>query len=270
MAVPLGKVDVYAREHPAELHRAPMIETRYFSFNTQRRPLNDPRVRRALALAIDRQTIVDRVVKGGHEAATRFVPAALREQTSSASSLREAEHRFDPDAGRKLLAAAGIPAKDFPKLELTAWSSSQAPVLEAVQQMWKRELGLDVAIAIREARVHWSALESGDYDIAFVTAIPDVADIAQLLGDFVTGAHDNHPHWSDRKFDDAFNHAVRTLDPRARNDAFLAAEQILLGAAPLTPVYFNTRIWLMSPRVRGWQEDGLWSRCYQQVYLDEK
>ena len=45
---------------------------------------------------------------------------------------------------------------------------------------------------------------------------------------------------------------------------------MLLEAAPLTPVYFNTKIWLMSPRVRGWQEDGLWSRCYQNVYLDEK
>jgi oligopeptide transport system substrate-binding protein len=169
-----------------------------------------------------------------------------------------------------LLAAAGISAKDFPKLEVTAWSSSQTPVLEAAQQMWRQELGIDFSITIREARVHWNALQTADYDIAFVSAIPDVADIAQMLGDFVTGAHENWPHWSHRLFDEQFAHAIVSTDPAERSAAFTAAERVLLFSAPLTPVYFNTRIWLMSPRVRGWQEDGLWTRCYHNVYLDEK
>ena len=136
--------------------------------------------------------------------------------------------------------------------------------------MWRRELGLDVAIAIREARVHWNALRAGDYDIAYVSAIPDVADTAQMLGDFVTGAPDNYPHWSDAAYDQSIAAAMTLVDRQARADAFVVAEQHLLAAAPLTPIYFNTKIWLMSPRVRGWQEDGLWTRCYQNIYLDEK
>ena len=55
-----------------------MIETRYFSFNTRRRPLDDERIRRALALALDRRIIVERVVKGGQQPASRFTPPALR------------------------------------------------------------------------------------------------------------------------------------------------------------------------------------------------
>jgi oligopeptide transport system substrate-binding protein len=75
MAVPSSKVEAYAKERPGELHRAPMIETRYFSFNTQRRPLADERVRRALSLALDRKTIVERVLRGGQQPATRVLPA---------------------------------------------------------------------------------------------------------------------------------------------------------------------------------------------------
>jgi oligopeptide transport system substrate-binding protein len=269
MAVPVSKVDAYAQERPGELHRTAMIETRYFSFNTKRRPLDDERVRRALALAIDRQKIVERVVKGGQQPATRFVPPALRIVAGNASALA-GEHRYDPDTARRLLAEAGVDAKKFPKLEITAWSSSQSPVLEAAQQMWRQELGLDFAIAIREARVHWNALKVGDYDIAFVTAVPDVADIAQLLGDFVSDASENYPQWRDRTFDEAFTHASLATDVTTGAAGFLAAEQRLLESAPLTPAYFNTKVWLMSPRVRGWQEDGLWTRCYQNVSLDEK
>lgn len=255
MALPVSKLDVYAKERPAELRRAPMIETRYFSFNTQRKPLDDERVRRALALALDRQKITERVLRGGQDPAGRFVPAALREAKGGPRS----EHRYEPEEARRLLAAAGIDPKQFPKLEVTAWSSSQTPVLEAAQQMWRQELGIDLPIAIREARVHWDALNTGNYDIAFVSAIPDAADIAQMLGDFVTGAHDNWPHWGDRAYDEAFGQG-----------RYAEAEQRLLESAPLTPIYFNTRIWLMSPRVRGWQEDGLWTRCFQNIHLDEK
>lgn len=266
MAVPFAKVEAYAQERAAELHRAPMIETRSFCFNTRRPPLDDERVRRALSLALDRRQIVDRVLRGGQEPAARLLPAALRESTSVPADFTAAEHRHDPAAARQLLAAAGIDGKNFPRFEVTAWSPSQTPVLEAAQQMWRQELGLEVSIAIREARVHLTALAAGDYDIAFVTAIPDVADAVGLLGDFVSQAPENYPHWSHSGFDAAFARAVS----QASTPALLEAERLLLQSAPVAPVYFNTKIWLMSARVRGWQEDGLWSRCYQSVTLDEK
>jgi oligopeptide transport system substrate-binding protein len=232
-----------------------MIETRYLSFNTQRPPLNNPRVRRALALALDRTQLTERVLQGGQPATGRFVPPALRAAVEP--DLSAVEHSYDPAAARALLAAAKINPKTLPRLELSFWSTPA--VLEAIQAMWRRELGIDVALAQREARVHLAALATGGYDIAFITAIPDIADPADLLGDFTTGAPENYPHWSDAAFDAAL----------ARGDT-PAAERRLLEAAPLTPLYFNTKIWLMSPRIRGWQEDGLWSRCYQQVFLNER
>jgi oligopeptide transport system substrate-binding protein len=115
--------------------------------------------------------------------------------------------------------------------------------------------------------VHLSALATGDYDVGFVTAIPDVADAAQVLGDFVSGAPENYPQWRDADFDAAIARATTLADPTVRNVTLRDAETLLLQRAPLAPIYFNAKIWLMSPRVRGWQEDGLWGRCYQGIYL---
>ncbi len=251
MAVPFSKVPAYARDRPAELHRAPMIETRYLAFNTRRPALND-RARRALALALDRQKIVERVLQGGQIAAGHFLPPALR----GVGDPPHGSTTFQPEEARRQLAAAGYPGgKGFPKLELSGWTQSQ--VLEAVQQMWRDELGIEVGLAVREAKVHLDALRTGNFDLAFVTSIPDVADPAAMLADFTHDAPLNYPRWHDAAFD-ADLAAGRTL----------AAEERLLAATAVTPLYFNTKIWLMSPRVRGWEEDGLWGRCYQQVSLD--
>lgn len=261
VGIPQAKIDVYARERPADLHRAPMIETRYVAFNTRRPALADAQVRRALALAIDRQKLVDRVTRGEQPIAERFVPPALAPQPLPPTAL----HRHDPAAARQLLAG-----RTLPRLELTAWSASQIPVIEALQAMWRETLGVDVAISVRELKVHLDALATGNFDLAFISAIPDVADPANLLGDFATGAPENYPHLSDPAFDAAYTRALSLSDPAARNAALSAAEQRLLETAAVTPLYFNTKIWLMSPRVRGWQEDGLWSRSYHQISLDEK
>jgi oligopeptide transport system substrate-binding protein len=266
MAVPRSKLDAYAQERPAEVHRAPMIETRYLAFNTQRPPLNDERVRRALALAIDRRTIAERILRGGQLPADRLVPPALRPDLPGSP----AEFRYDPVAARQMLAATGLDPKNFPRLELSAWSQSQVPVLEAVQAMWREALGIETAIATRDGKVHFNALATGDYDIGFITAIPDVADAANLLVDFVTGVPENYPRWSDAGFDAAFRQALTLADPAAQAKTLHEAENRLLQAAPVAPLYFNTKIWLMSPRVRGWQEDGLWGRAYAPVFLDTK
>jgi oligopeptide transport system substrate-binding protein len=268
MAVPISKLDLYSRERPDELHRAPMIETRYLSFNTRRPPLNDSRVRLALALAIDRQAIVERVLKGGQQPASRLLPATLG--VSIDDVFHERTQRHDPSRARQLFDGAGINPKNFPRLEATAWSSSQTPVLEAVQAMWRQELGVEISIAIREAKVHLSSLMSGDYDIAFVTAIPDVADAAEILADFVSAAPENYSHWNDPWFDLNFNDARAIAEPQQRAATLSELETRILRDAPIAPVYFNTKIWMMSPRVRGWHEDGLWTRCYHDVYLEKK
>lgn len=262
MSVPYAKLESYQRERPKELFRAPLAETRYLSFNTQRTPLKDPRVRRALSLAIDRSQLTDRILRGGHQPADRFLPPGLRGETTTGDSLTR-----DVAQAQALLAEAGFPqGRGFPSLELTTWVAN-SPVIEAIQQMWKKELGIEVALSLREARVHIAALQSGDYDIGFITAIPDVPDAANMLEDFVSTAPGNYPHWSDDTFDRLIEQANTTSHSDRREQLLSSAENRLLQESPVTPLYFNARNWLMSPRVQGWQSDALWTRFYLNVEL---
>lgn len=277
MAVPQAKLEVYAKQHADELHRAPLAETRFISFNTTRPPLNDPRVRRALSLAIDRDQIVTRVLRGGQLPAERFLSPALldgreitpgelssKTPTSAADPSTQAyRHTFNPTEAKALLAAAGFPGgKGFPRLEFSGWDRN--PTLEAVQQMWQQVLGIEVELAIREAKVHLAALHSGGYDIAFVTNLLDIRDPVAALHDFTTGASNNFPHWESPEFDRLVHEAGSGQPHR---DALIQAERLLLQSAAAAPVYFNVQNWLMSPRVKGWEQDALWSRRYNDVWI---
>ncbi len=269
MSVPFTKIEPYQRDRPAEIHRAPLAETRYLSFNTQRPPLNDARVRHALALAIDRQKIVERITRGGQTPAKNFCPVTIDTPLLLEPSIWAP--RLDPPLAVRFLAEAGFPGgKNFPRCELTAWSPSQVPVLEALQAMWREHLGIAVTIAIREAKIHLSALAAGTYDIAFVTTLVDVADATAVFSEFTTGAPGNYPHWSDADYDARLARLTATRDPGARATLQAQADDHLLREAVVAPLYLNTRTWLMSPRVHGWSEDAFWSRHYYGIRMDAK
>ena len=253
MGVPASKLDSYGTATPALLHTVPLHETRYLALNTSKAPLNDARVRRALSLALDRKILTDKVLKGGQQPAFTFVPPGLGGYTPAAALTENISE------ARRLLTEAGFPGgKDFPKLELSTWGAS-ITVLEAIQQHWHDELGIDVALVQREARTHLAALASGDYDLGFVTAIPDYDSPADLLARFTTGNANNYPHWSNAEF-----------DRLVAAGKWAEAEGILLSDSPVIPLYFNAKNFLLRPTVHGWHEDALWTRYYKNVSADEK
>lgn len=261
MSVPFSKLATYRAEQPAVIRRVPLHETRYLALNVNRPPLNDSRVRRALALAIDRAALVEKVVLSG-EPAYHFVPAGLGGYAPGPKLTT------DTNEARRLLAEAGFPeGRGFPTLELTTWPVGAAQ-LEAIQQMWRRELGIEIAIAQREARTHLASLAAGDYALAFMTAIPDFDGASDLFSQ-LTSAHPlNYPHWTNPEFDRLVARAGTLADPAARNAAYQQAEALVLREMPVVPLYFNAQNFLISPRVRGWQADRLWTRFYRQLSVD--
>ena len=265
MALPATKLETYARERPAESHRMALAETRYLAFNLQRRPLDDPRVRRALSLAIDRKRIVDDVLQGGQTAADRLLPPALLSRPDGPPPGFRRDG--DPDEARRLMAEAGFrDGRGFARLELSGWTN--LPVLEAIQAMWEKNLGIEMAVTVREARVHVAALRSGAYDVGFITLIPDVADPWSILDAFTSDSPNNYPHWVDARYDALVARAAAVADPQARGVLLHAAEWRLLEDCPIAPVYFNAKNWAMQPYVRGWQEDALWQRFYPSLWME--
>jgi oligopeptide transport system substrate-binding protein len=271
MSVPVSKLTTFT---PPVLCRQPLAETRYLALNVQRAPLNDPRVRRALSLALDRQALVVSVLKGGQRPAPTFIPPGLGGYHPAGESAGAADgaplvNDADPPArARRLLAEAGFPGgRGFPRLEISTWTNTT--VLEAVQQMWRRELGIETTIVLREAKVHAAALRSGDYAIGFVPAIPDYGDAAALFDDLTTGASGNYPHWSNARYDSLVAEADRTMSRPQRLGLHQKAEQILLEDLPVVPLYFNAQNYLLAPRVRNWREDRLWNRFYLDLFLHQ-
>lgn len=262
MSVPAAKLETYTDR---VLRRDELHETRFFALNTTRPPLNDTRVRQALSLALDRTALVQRVLRGGQQPALSFIPNGVGGYVGPAQLFH------DPEAARRLLAEAGFPGgSGLPRLELSAWGVSPA-LLEAVQQMWRRELGVETSIVQREGKVHMAAVLAGDFTIALLPAIPDYDDPAALFSDWTSGAVANHARWSDLRFDELTRTAARELDPARRHELYRAAERLLLDAMPVVPLYFNRQNYLVSPRVKGWRQDALWNRFYLDVSLsDEK
>jgi oligopeptide transport system substrate-binding protein len=261
MAVPFTKLATYRTEQPGLIHRVPLHETRYLALNTTRPPLHDARVRRALALALDRTALVEKVLLSG-QPAPNFVPAGLGGYAPSARITEDATE------ARRLLAEAGFPdGRGFPRLELATWPVNPAP-LEAVQQMWRRELGIEIALAPREARTHLASLAGGDYAIAFMTAIPDYDGASDQFTQLTGGHPLNHPHWRDAEFDRLVASAGALTDPAARNAAYQQAEARLLTEMPVIPLYYNAQNFLVSPRVHGWRADRLWTRFYRRLSVD--
>lgn len=261
MAVPFTKVAGYRAEQPSRLRSVPLAETRYLVLNATRPPLDDVRVRHALALALDRPALVEKVLLSG-QPAFNFVPAGL-------GGYSPAERITENIAeARRLLAEAGFPeGRGFPKLELSTWPVNPAQ-LEAVQQMWRRELGLEIAIAPREARTHLASLASGDFALAFMTAIPDYDGASDLFTQLTSTHPLNYPHWRNAEFDRLVAAASTTLDPTARNTAYQQAEKLLLKEMPVIPLYFNTQNFLVAPRVKNWRADRLWTRFYRGLSVE--
>lgn len=258
MSVPGTKIAGYAAQESSPLRRVPLHETRFLAFNTTRPPLNDVRVRVALSLALDRVALATQVKKGGQMPAYQFVPPGL------GGFLPGQQLAEDANAARRLLDEAGYPnGEGFPDLELAGWS--ETPVLEAVQAMWLKELGIRVRLGVRDAKVHLSALTTGDYDIGFMTAIPDVGDPANLLADLRSDSSANYSQWRNPAYDDALAEAAAEPTRAGRLLALARAADTITAECPLAPLYFNTKTILVSPRVHEWREDALWNRFYHGV-----
>ncbi|BET65622.1 ABC transporter substrate-binding protein [Opitutales bacterium ASA1] len=264
-SIPISKLDVYRRESPELLHVHPILATYIYRFNTRRPPLDDVRVRKALALAIDREAIVERVTRGGQLPAYRFTPPGAGGHDSSARLEGTLE-----DA-RRLLAEAGFPeGRGFPSLQLLYnTNEGHRQIAEAVQQMWRVALGIDVGLYNQEAKVYTDTMRNGDYDIARYAWVGDYNDPNTFLDMMVTDGGNNQTGWSNAEFDRLLAEAGRAADEATRFALFDRAEQLLMNEVPFAPVYFYTRNNLRLPMVKGWYGNVLDLHAYNRVYLED-
>jgi oligopeptide transport system substrate-binding protein len=261
--LPPDRIATYRAQTPSPLRIDPLIETRYLRFNVTKKPLDDARVRRALALAIDRAALAESILLGASLPAFNYTPPGIGGYRT------DARQAHDPAAARALLAEAGFPeGKGFPRLELIYNPVASSPrVLEAVQAMWKRELGVEVTLAVQDFRVYLDAMKGLRHDIAGARWIGDYDDPNTFLDMFVTGGGNNQTGWSSPAYDELIARAARATEPAARHALLSQAETLLLAEAPVAPLLFGARTHLVHPDVQGWQASLLGVRRYEKLEL---
>ena len=245
--VPVSKISVYKKERPDVLHRDPGFITYFYCFNVNKPPLDDVRVRRALSLAINRD-IICKFVNPGQVPAGNFTPPGIAGFTSRTSALG------DIPAAKKLLAEAGFPnGKGFPHLEiLYNTSEGHRAIAEAIQQMWRKNLGIDVGLYNQESKVWNDTLRQQNYQIARNGWVGDYLDASSFL-DLMTGDNgNNHTGWKNAEYDRLIQESRQTTDQAKRNELFQRCEKILTEDMPIAPIYFYMRHTLRVPEVKGW------------------
>jgi len=263
-SVPINKIPVYQRAKDERLRIDPYLGIYYYRFNVKRAPLTDVRIRRALAMAVDREAIVKFVLKGGQKPAGNFTPPDTAGYTCKASI------PYDVAAARKLLAKAGHPdGRGLPPVELLYnTDESHKTVAEAIQQMWKKDLNVDVQLVNQDWKVYLDAMDKLDYSMARAGWIGDYIDPSTFLECWTTNSGANHSAYSNSRYDDLVGRAARAKDQAERCRLYQEAESILLQDAPFVPIYFYTRVYLKSPTVKGWQPNLVGLVAYRQLYLD--
>jgi oligopeptide transport system substrate-binding protein len=245
--VPPAQIET-ARTRP-EYYVSPYLGTYYFRFNVTRAPTSDARVRKALSMTVDREALTRFVTKAGEIPSSTFVPAGM----PGYEAIRGLP--FDPAAAQKLLAEAGFPGgKGFPKVELLYNTNElHRVVTQAVQQMWKEHLGIQVDLVNVEWKVYLAQQAKLDYQISRAGWIGDYVDPNTFLDMWVTGGGNNQTGWSSKRYDDLIARASRAVDARERVKLFQEAERLLVvEEAPVAPLYTYVNKGMLSKRVRGW------------------
>jgi oligopeptide transport system substrate-binding protein len=223
-------------------------------FNVTRKPFDDPRVRQALALAIDRKRIVERITRGGEQIATHFVP------DGTANYISPDGLGYDPDLARKLLAQAGYPGgKGFPRFTylFNASAGGGSKIHEKIavelQQMWHDELGINMDLHQVEWTAYLDAMTQLNYDVARSSWIGDYNDANTFLGCFISNDGNNRTGWKDPEYDSLIQTANEEPDIKKREQLFQQAETILVrDQTPIAPLYFYVGInYFDTNKIRG-------------------
>ena len=259
------RIETYRRESPELLRTDPLLGTYFLRINVRRPGLSDARIRQALSLAVDRSSIVERLLHGGQKPALSFIPPGLAGYAPALPDRRTLE-----DA-RNLLAEAGHPGgKGLPVFDfLYNTSETHRTVAEALQEMWRRDLGVQIRLVNQDVKVKEDSRSSGAFELLQSSWIADYADPCAFLEIWRTGSGNNFTGWSNADFDGDLFSALRTADPAARGALYAKAERLLLAEAPIIPLYHYTHVFLIRPSVHGWNPTLLDHHPYKGVWLGE-
>lgn len=266
--VPINQFAQLKKTMGDQLDVSPQLATYYYEFNTTRPPFNDPRVRRALNMALDKDIIAEKVLGQGQR------PAWLISQPDIGGvKLHNPEYASWPRDKRiaeakKLLSEAGY-NETHPLVFNLLYNTSESHqrIAIAASSMWKKNLGVEAKLQNQEWKTMLDAMHTHNFDAVRYAWIADYDDAATFLNNFRTGDSENTSQYSNPAYDEALRNAAKASDTTARGKFYQQAEDLLGQDVPAIPVYHYVRTHLVKPWVGGFTPDKLGYYYTKDMYI---
>lgn len=265
--LPQDIIGWYEKNRPEVLRIETYAGSYFMRCNVKEKPMSDVNFRRALAAGINRETIVKYVTQGGQQPAYAFTPP------SEGGYQPPNKIKFDPAKAKEYLKAAGYAdGSEVPPFKiLINTSESHKAIAEAIQDMWKTHLGIqNVSIGNQEWKVFQKTVNDIKYDVARSGWIGDYVDPTTFLNMWRTGDSNNRTGWSSEKYDSLISEAAQLSENSERYVKLQEAETVLLDELPMLPVYWYTRVYLLSPHIENWHPLLLDNHPYKHISLKVK
>lgn len=237
-----------------ELQSYDLIGTRYYDFNCSKDYLSDARVRKALSMALNREVITQTIEASKPEPAYAFVPHGINYEGSDKDFRDTVGNLFEEnvDEAKSLLAEAGYPdGEGFPTLTLiTQNDQEQKDMAQAMQAMWKENLGVNAEITTYESKVYWDEQRNGNFDICYDGWVGDYPDASTNLECFTLTKNDYQCRWLNenaQKYNDMLMEARSLADNTKRMELFTDAEKLLIDEMPIIPLNYRNAQLLVKP-----------------------
>ena len=230
----IDRMEYYQTNNPKALRITPYAGTYFYRLNTENKALADPRVRKALAFSIDRNALVKAALNNIVNPAYAVTPPGLLGYKPPKV------FKYDPEKARLLLAQAGFPnGEGFPTFELQFNTHDQhRKIAIIIQEMWKKELGINVELQNKDWKVYLDSEATGDYDISRSSWIGDYVDPSTFLEMWPSSSPLNRTGWENSEYDQLVLRQAPKAKTRAERFAlFKKAEEILISEMPIIPLY---------------------------------
>lgn len=266
--VPVNQFAQLKKTMGEELRVAPQLSTYYYQFNTTRAPFNDPRVLRALNMALDKDIIAQKVMGQGQREAW-----VISQPDIGGVTLRAPDYASWPRDKRiaeakKLLAEAGFgPEHPLSFNLLYNTSETHQRIAIAASSMWKKNLGVEAKLQNQEWKTMLDTMHTGNFDAVRYAWIADYDDAASFLNTYRTGDSENTSKYSNPAYDEALRNAAKAATVAERGKYYQQAEDLLGQDVPAIPVYHYVRTHLVKPWVGGFVSDSLGNYYSKDMYI---
>lgn len=247
-------------QYGEQMHIAPYLGVYYYGYNLSKPPFAGNRhLRQALSMAIDRETLVEKVTGRGEAPAYSWVPPGVDNYEPIRFSYAELSQQERNAAARRMYREAGYSEANPARIELRYnTSDTQQRIALAVQAMWADVLGVQTTLVNEEFQVLLANMRAAEVTQVFRSSwIGDYNDAHTFLNIMQSGNPSNMPRFANKEFDELMDKAATQVDMHARRLYLEEAERVLLSEHPVVPLYFFVSKHLVSSRVQGWGDNVL-------------